>query len=139
MNTGSTIFSVISDFVPVYEGRNCIPWCRGNYNVKTVSWLDQLCCLILAQLTYRDSVCDIEACPGSMKNKWYHRGIRSTVSGNTITYADEKRDWCNYVDFARIHIFIHVVWGLYLYYLSMRTFALNLILPCMHLIPQWMI
>jgi hypothetical protein len=112
MNTGSTIFSQIMDFVPMHEFRKCVTRYHGNYNVKSFSCLDQFLCMAFAQLTYRESLRDIEACLRSMKNKLYHMGIRSKVSRNTLAYANEKRDWRIYADFAQV--LIHIARDLYI-------------------------
>ena len=112
MNTGRTIFSQIMDFVPMHEFRKCVTRYHGSYNVKSFSCLDQFLCMAFAQLTYRESLRDIEACLRSMKNKLYHMGIRSKVSRNTLAYANEKRDWRIYADFAQV--LIHIARDLYI-------------------------
>jgi len=112
MNTGRTIFSQIMDFVPMHEFRKCLTRYHGNYNVKSFSCLDQFLCMAFAQLTYRESLRDIEACLHSMQSKLYHMGIRSKVSRNTLAYANEKRDWRIYADFAQI--LIHIARDLYI-------------------------
>ena len=112
MNTGRTIFSQIMDFVPMHEFRKCVTRYHGNYNVKSFSCLDQFLCMAFAQLTYRESLRDIEACLRSMQSKLYHMGIRSKVSRNTLAYANEKRDWRIYADFAQI--LIHIARDLYI-------------------------
>jgi hypothetical protein len=111
MNTGRTIFSQIMDFVPMHEFRKCLTRYHGNYNVKSFSCLDQFLCMAFAQLTYRESLRDIEACLHSMQSKLYHMGIRSKVSRNTLAYANEKRDWRIYADFAQV--LIHIARDLY--------------------------
>jgi hypothetical protein len=111
MNTGRTIFSQIMDFVPMHEFRKCVTRYHGNYNVKSFSCLDQFLCMAFAQLTYRESLRDIEACLRSMQSKLYHMGIRSKVSRNTLAYANENRDWRIYADFAQI--LIHIARDLY--------------------------
>jgi hypothetical protein len=112
MNTGRTIFSQIMDFVPMHEFRKCLTRYHGNYNVKSFSCLDQFLCMAFAQLIYRESLRDIEACLHSMQSKLYHMGIRSKVSRNTLAYANEKRDWRIYADFAQI--LIHIARDLYI-------------------------
>ena len=111
MNTGRTIFSQIVDFVPMHEFRKCVTRYHGNYNVKSFSCLDQFLCMAFAQLTYRESLRDIEACLRSMQSKLYHMGIRSKVSRNTLAHANEKRDWRIYADFAQV--LIHIARDLY--------------------------
>ena len=111
MNTGRTIFSQIMDFLPLHEFRKCIKRYRGNYKVKSFSCLDQFLCMAFAQLTYRESLRDIEACLRSMQNKLYHMGIRGGVSRNNLANANETRDWRIYADFAQV--LIHQARSLY--------------------------
>ena len=106
MNTGSFIFSQIMDFIPMNEFRKCVTRYQGNRNIKSFSCLDQFLCMAFAQLTYRESLRDIESCLRSMQSKLYHMGIRSRVSRNTLAYANEKRDWRIYADFAQTLISI---------------------------------
>lgn len=112
MNTGRTVFSQIMDFVPMNEFRKCVTRYHGNRNVKSFSCLDQFLCMAFAQLTYRESLRDIETCLRSMQSKLYHMGIRSRVSRNTLAYANEKRDWRIYADFAQV--LIHIARDLYI-------------------------
>lgn len=111
MNTGRTIFSQIMDFLSLHEFRKCIKRYRGNYKVKSFSCLDQFLCMAFAQLTYRESLRDIEACLRSMQNKLYHMGIRGGVSRNNLANANETRDWRIYADFAQV--LIHQARSLY--------------------------
>ena len=104
MNTGRTVFSQIMDYLPLQEFRKCVERYRGNYKVKSFSCLDQFLCMAFAQLTYRESLRDIEACLRSMRNKLYHMGIRGRVSRNTLAHANETRDWRIYADFAQVLI-----------------------------------
>ena len=104
MNTGRTVFSQIIDYLPLTEFRKCVQRYRGNYKVKSFSCLDQFLCMAFAQMTYRESLRDIEACLRSMQNKLYHMGIRGKVSRNTLAHANETRDWRIYADFAQILI-----------------------------------
>ncbi|MDO9565324.1 MAG: IS4 family transposase [Candidatus Desulfaltia sp.] len=111
MNTGRTVFSQVMDFLPTYEFHKCVQRYRGNYKIKSFSCLNQFLCMAFAQLTYRESLRDIEACLRAIQNKLYHIGIRSKVSRNTIANANEKRNWRIYADFAQI--LIHTARGLY--------------------------
>ena len=104
MNTGKTVFSQLMDFLPLTEFRRCVQRYRGNYKMKSFSCLDQFLCMAFAQLTYRESLRDIEACLRSMQNKLYHMGIRGRVSRNTLAHANERRDWRIYADFAQVLI-----------------------------------
>lgn len=93
MNTGRTVFSQVMDYLPMHEFRKCVKRYRGNYKVKSFSCLDQFLCMAFAQLTYRESLRDIEACLRSRQNKLFHMGIRGGVSRNTLAHANETRDW----------------------------------------------
>jgi len=104
MNTGRTVFSQIMDYLPMHEFRKCVKRYRGNYKVKSFSCLDQFLCMAFAQLTYRESLRDIEACLRSRQNKLFHMGIRGRVSRNTLAHANETRDWRIYADFAQVLI-----------------------------------
>ena len=112
MNTGKTIFAQVMDFLPLHEFRKCVKRYQGNYKIKNFSCLDQFLCMAFAQLTYRESLRDIETCLRSMKNKLYHMGIRSQVSRNTLSNANNIRDWRIYADLAQV--LIHTARDLYL-------------------------
>jgi hypothetical protein len=111
MNTGRTIFSQIMDFLPLREFRKCVKRYRGNYKVQKFSCLDQFLCMAFAQLTYRESLRDIEACLRAVQCKLYHMGIRGRISRSTLADANEKRDWRIYGDFAQV--LIHIARDLY--------------------------
>jgi hypothetical protein len=104
MNTGKTIFSQLMDFLPTYEFRQCVNRYQGHYKVKTFSCWDQFLCMAFAQLTYRESLRDIQACLRGAKQKLYHMGIRGKVSRNTLAHANQVRDWHIYADFAQVLI-----------------------------------
>lgn len=104
MNTEKTIFSQIMDYLPLHEFRKCVKRYRGHYKVKSFSCLDQYFCMAFAQLTYRESLRDIEVCLRSMQSRLYHMGFRGKVSRNTLAHANEKRDWRIYADFAQVLI-----------------------------------
>jgi hypothetical protein len=104
MNIGRTVFAQIMDFIPLFQFRQCVARYNGNYKVITFTCLDQFLCLAFAQLTYRESLRDIEACLRVAKPKLYHMGIRSNVSRNTLAHANENRDWRIYADFAQVLI-----------------------------------
>jgi len=101
MNSGKTIFSQLMDFLPRYEFRLCVQRYNGNYKVKSFTCLDQYLCMAFAQMTFRESLRDIEACLRAQKSKLYHMGIRSTVSRNTLANANQTRDWRIYAEFAQ--------------------------------------
>jgi hypothetical protein len=104
MNIGKTVFAQLMEFFPSYEFRKCVERYDGNYKVISFTCLDQFLCMAFAQLTYRESLRDIEACLRGAKPKLYHMGIRSKVSRNTIAHANEIRDWRIYADFAQVLI-----------------------------------
>jgi hypothetical protein len=104
MNTGRTVFAQLMDFVPSFHFQQCVDRYNGNYKVKSFSCLDQFLCMAFAQLTYRESLRDIEACLRGAKPKLYHMGIRGKVSRNTLAHANETRDWRIYADFAQVLI-----------------------------------
>src|SRR5437870_1102423 len=101
MNSGQTIFSQWMDFTPRYEFRRCVDRYHGHYKVKSFSCWDQFLTMAFAQLTYRESLRDIEACLRTTPTKLYHLGIRGQVSRNTLAHANQVRDWKIYADFAQ--------------------------------------
>ncbi len=104
MEPGKTIFVQVMDFLPVYEFHKCVQRYNGHYKVKHFSCWNQFLCMAFAQLTYRESLRDIEACLRSAQRKLYHMGFRSNVSRNTLAHANQIRDWRIYADFAQILI-----------------------------------
>ncbi|MBZ0158933.1 MAG: IS4 family transposase [bacterium] len=104
MHIGRTVFAQLMDFVPTYEFRQCVERYHGNYKIKSFSCWDQFLCMAFAQLTYRESLRDIEACLRGARAKLYHMGIRGTVARNTLAHANETRDWRIYADFAQVLI-----------------------------------
>jgi hypothetical protein len=104
MNSGKSIFSQLMDFLPTYEFRQCVERYQGNYKLKSFSCWDQFLCMAFAQLTYRESLRDIEACLRAQQTKLYHLGIRGQVSRNTLAHANSVRDWRIYADFAQVLI-----------------------------------
>jgi len=111
MNTGKTVLSQLMDFLPIKEFRRCVERYNGNHHIRSFSCWDQFLCMAFAQLSYRESLRDIESCLRSMKNKLYHMGIRGNVSRSTLADANEKRDWRIYADFAQV--LIHIARELY--------------------------
>jgi hypothetical protein len=111
MHIGKMVFSQIMEFLPSYEFNKCVERYRGNHYVKNFSCLDQFLAMAFAQLTYRESLRDIEVCLRSMQSKLYHLGIRGTISRNTLAKANENRDWRIYADFA--NLLISTARGLY--------------------------
>jgi len=104
MNSGQTVFSQLMEFAPRYEFRVCVERYRGDYKVQSFSCWDHFLTLAFAQLTYRESLRDIEACLRSAPSKLYHMGIRGKVSRNTLANANQVRDWRIYADFAQVLI-----------------------------------
>ncbi|MFZ0449800.1 MAG: DUF4372 domain-containing protein, partial [Desulfatiglandaceae bacterium] len=111
MNSGRSVFSQLMDFLPKYDFIRCVDRYDGNHRVRSFSWLDQYSCMAFAQLTYRESLRDIECCLRAMREKLYHMGIRGKISRSTLADANEKRDWRIYCDFAQV--LIHVARRLY--------------------------
>ena len=104
MYQGATVFAQIMDFLPKHKFRKCVDRYGGNYRTRSFSCFDQFMCMAFAQLTYRESLRDIECCLRAMHEKLYHMGIRGKVSRSTLAYANENRDWRIYCDFAQILI-----------------------------------
>ena len=104
MNIGRTVFSQLMDLLPHTEFRRCVALYHGDFNIQTFSCLDQFLCMAFAQLSYRESLRDIEACLRAVGPRLYHMGFRGTVSRNTLAHANERRDWRIYADFAQVLI-----------------------------------
>lgn len=111
MYSGKTVFSQVMEFIPMYEFQRCVNRYQGNYKAISFSCLDQFLCMSFAQLTYRESLRDIQTCLRSMQGKLYHMGIRGKVSRSTLADANENRDWRIYADFAQV--LIHAARDLY--------------------------
>jgi hypothetical protein len=101
MNLGKLVFAQITQHLPLTTFRRCVARYGGEHKVKTFSCLDQYLCMAFAQLTYRESLRDIEACLRAQADKLYHMGIKSRVSRSTLADANEVRDWRIYADFAQ--------------------------------------
>ena len=104
MYTGRIVFAQLTDLLPLHEFHKCVQRYQGDYRVKNFSCLDQFLCMAFAQLTYRESLRDIEACLRTMPSRLYHMGIRGNVSRSTLADANETRDWRIYADFAQVLI-----------------------------------
>jgi hypothetical protein len=104
MNGCKSIFSQLTDFLPWTAFQECVRRYRGDYKLKRFSCWDQYLCMAFAQLTYRESLRDIEACLRANQTKLYHMGIRGRVSRNTLANANSVRDWRIYADFAHFLI-----------------------------------
>jgi len=100
MNAGKTVFAQILEHLPRYEFDKCIKKYKGNHRIRKFPCYDQFLCLAFAQLTYRESLRDIETCLNSHHEKLYHIGFRGQISRATLADAGEKRDCHIYQDFA---------------------------------------
>ena len=101
MYTGRLVFAQVMDHLPLHTFRRYVARHRGEHKVKRFSCLDQYLCMAFAQLTYRESLRDIEACLRAQASKLYHLGIRSQISRNTLANANATRDWRIYCEFAQ--------------------------------------
>jgi len=106
MFAGRTVFAQLIDHVPPHQFRKCVVRYRGNYKLRGFSCLDQFLCLAFAQLTFRESLRDIEACLRSVEGKLYHMGFHGKVARSTLADANEAHDWRIYADFAQVLIHI---------------------------------
>ena len=111
MHSGKLVFSQVMDYLPLHTFRRCVQRYQGNHKVRHFSCLDQYLSMAFAQLTYRESLRDIEACLRAQRNKLYHMGIRSNISRNTLANANKVRDWRIYAEFA--HSLINTARTLY--------------------------
>ena len=111
MYVGRTILAQLIDHVPPYDFQKCVERYRGDYKFRGFSCLDQFLCLSFAQLTFRESLRDIEACLRSVEGKLYHMGFRGKVSRSTLADANEAHDWRIFADFAQV--LIHIARPLY--------------------------
>ena len=106
MNAGRTVFSQLMDYLPTYEFQKCVNRYSGDYRSRSLSCRDQFLAMAFAQLTYRESLRDIETCLRSISGKLYHMGFRGTIARSTLADANESRDWRIYADFAQTLIAI---------------------------------
>ena len=104
MYAGTTIFSQVMRHLPWHRFHRIIQHYRGDYKVKSFRCADHYRVMAFAQLTFRESLRDIEACLRAMRSKLFHMGIRSTVSRNNLSNANERRDWRIYAEFAQVLI-----------------------------------
>ena len=101
MHAGKLVFAQLTEYLPLTTFRRCVALYSGEHKVKNFTCLEQFLCLAFAQLTYRESLRDIEACLRAQHDKLYHMGIRSRISRSTLADANEVRDWRIYADFAQ--------------------------------------
>jgi hypothetical protein len=104
MNAGRTVFAQLIEYLPGKEFQKCVARYGGDSRFRGFSCWDQLLAMSFAQLTYRESLRDIEACLRSMSGKLYHMGLRGKVARSTLGDANEAHDWRIYADFAQILI-----------------------------------
>jgi transposase len=104
MRTGKTIFSQVTEWIHPEQFRRCVQRYQGNYRVRNFPCWDQFLAMSFAQLTYRDSLADIEVCLRSRPDQLYHMGFRSTIAHNTLATANRSRDWHIYHDLAQLLI-----------------------------------
>jgi hypothetical protein len=101
MYVGKLVFAQIMDHLPLQIFHRCVARYQGAHKVKQFSCLDQYLCLAFAQLTWRESLRDIEACLRAQSSKLYHLGFRGNIARNTLANANTVRDWRIYADFAQ--------------------------------------
>lgn len=104
MHVGKLVFAQVMEFAPWHTFRRLVSKYRGDFNVRTFRCMDQFLCMAFAQLTYRESLRDIEACLSAQPTKLYHLGIRGNVSRSNLGDANETRDWRIYCEFAQAMI-----------------------------------
>jgi len=100
MHIGKLVFSQVMEHLPVHEFQKCVARYGGDYKSRGFSCRDQFLCMSFAQLTFRESLRDIESCLRSVPEKLYHLGFRGNISRSTLADANELRDWRIYADFA---------------------------------------
>lgn len=104
MNQGQTLFAQVMAFAPHRDFQRCVQRYGGDQRVRRFHCWDHFLVMAFGQLSFRESLRDIEACLKARAEKLYHMGIRSNVSRNTLAVANEKRDWRIYADFAQVLI-----------------------------------
>ena len=98
------VFSQLMDFVPKHDFDRCVTRYQGHRRIRNFSCYDQFLCMAFAQLTYRESLRDIETCLRALHKKLYHAGFRGAIARSTFADANEHRDWRIYADFAQVLI-----------------------------------
>ena len=101
MHVGKTLFAQVMEFLPWSTFHRIVDRYRGDHRVRTLRCTEQFRCMAFAQLTYRESLRDIEVCLAAQRDKLYHLGLRQPVSRSTLADANESRDWRIYADFAQ--------------------------------------
>src|SRR6202171_830983 len=104
MYVGKTLFAQVMDFLPWKTFHRIVSRYGGDHRVRTLTCAEQLRCMAFAQLTYRESLRDIEACLSAQAAKLYHMGFRQPIRRSTLSDANEARDWRIYADFTKVLI-----------------------------------
>jgi hypothetical protein len=104
MHAGKFVFAQLTDLIHPEQFRRCVRRYRGDYKVKTFSCWSQFLCMVFGQLTYRESLREVETCLRSRHEQLYHLGIRGEVSHSTLADANRERDWRIYYDLAQLLI-----------------------------------
>ena len=104
MYAGRMVFAQLLDFLPKHQFRRCVRRYRGDFHVRRLSCYDQFICLAFAQLTFRESLRDIQTCLEAMQTKLYHAGLRGSAARSTLADANEKRSWQIFADLAQVLI-----------------------------------
>jgi hypothetical protein len=104
MHAGKLVFSQLMDFLPWRRFDTCVRRYGGDHKIKTFPCSEHLRVMAFAQLTYRESLRDVETCLRAVKAKWYHMGLRGGISRNNLSNANRERDWRIYADFAQVLI-----------------------------------
>jgi hypothetical protein len=104
VNSGQTVFAQLMEYLPRYEFQKCVGRYQGDARLRGFSCWDQYLAMGFAQLTYRESLRDIEACLGSIGGKLYHMGFRGKVARSSLADANEAHDWRIFADFAQVLI-----------------------------------
>ena len=104
MNEGRTVFAQLMDWLPKYQFEKCVRRYNGNRRVRTLTCYEQFLVMAFAQLTYRESLRDIDTCMRTLGHRLYHAGIRGPMARSTLADANEKRPWTIFADFAQVLI-----------------------------------
>lgn len=104
MHAGSFVFSQLLEFLPRWRFRQCVARYAGDHRVRTFSCYEQFIVMAFAQLTFRESLRDIQTCLRAQSQKLYHIGLRSTVARTTLADANESRSWLIWADLAQVLI-----------------------------------
>jgi hypothetical protein len=104
MFSGELVFAQLMNLLPRHAFKACVRRYRGDYRARGFSCRDQFLCMAFAQITFRESLRDIETCLRSVQPKLYHAGFRGRIARSTLGDANHRRDWRIYADLAQILI-----------------------------------